>query len=410
MRPRTPPPRTPIDAVIHPDPYPYYATLVAERPLYHDPELGLWVASGAAVVDALLHDPRLKVRPPGVPVPMPIAQSAAGAIFRELARMNDGPRHAALKPVVAATVDGADLGIVVDEVARIARRLMNGRPPGADPGRVASALPVMVVARLLGAPDERLRGIADAVAAFVGCLPAHPTTEAIEAANGGASHLLGLFNALISESASGLLAGLARHAAGAGVEPSAVVANAIGLLSQTCEATAGLIGNTLVTLSRHPDLAERIPREPPSFARSVVAEVARYDPSIQNTRRFVGEDGVVAGVRMAAGDTVLLVLAAANRDPALNPDPDRFLPDRSERAVLSFGAGAHRCPGGALAETIAAEAARALLQAGFDLRDGPIPSHYLTSANARIPVFGAVSRADTADHHHDHGDAARRTP
>ncbi len=81
---------SPLQAVTDPDPYPYYATLVAERPLYHDDELKLWVASGAEAVEQLLRSPACRVRPPGVPVPPGIAGSAAGEVFGGLVRMCDG--------------------------------------------------------------------------------------------------------------------------------------------------------------------------------------------------------------------------------------------------------------------------------------------------------------------------------
>ena len=59
-----PPPRDPVAAVTHPDPYPYYAELVAQRPLYRDESLGLWVASSAQAVTAVLTSDICRVRPP----------------------------------------------------------------------------------------------------------------------------------------------------------------------------------------------------------------------------------------------------------------------------------------------------------------------------------------------------------
>ena len=77
-----PPPRDPVSAVTHPDPYPYYAELVATRPFYKDELQGYWVASSAEAVTAALMSDRLRVRPPGEPVPPALRGSPAGEIFR----------------------------------------------------------------------------------------------------------------------------------------------------------------------------------------------------------------------------------------------------------------------------------------------------------------------------------------
>src|SRR5436190_10489703 len=83
-----------IEAASHPNPYPYYATLRRrEASLVHDPSLKFWVASKAGVVLEVLHNPALVVRPPQEPVPKTIDQSAAGAVFGQLVRMNEGKYH-----------------------------------------------------------------------------------------------------------------------------------------------------------------------------------------------------------------------------------------------------------------------------------------------------------------------------
>src|SRR5438094_4344316 len=90
-------PKAPTAVVTQPDPYPYYASLVASRPLYHDAELGLWVASSAQTVTEILGSDVCKVRPPDEPVPGKLLGSAAGDVFGGLVRMNDGPARARFK-------------------------------------------------------------------------------------------------------------------------------------------------------------------------------------------------------------------------------------------------------------------------------------------------------------------------
>src|SRR5262245_30479521 len=83
----------PITAVIHADPYPFYADLVASKPIYHDAALGCWVASSAEAVRAVLTSPFCRVRPIAEPVPRAIIASPAADIFGHLVRMNDDNKH-----------------------------------------------------------------------------------------------------------------------------------------------------------------------------------------------------------------------------------------------------------------------------------------------------------------------------
>jgi cytochrome P450 len=383
-------PQNPIAAVTHHDPYPYYADLVASRPFYRDDALGMWVASSAAAVDAILTDRRLRVRPPGAQVPSALVGTAAGTIFGHLVRMNDGSPHQALKPAIAAAIDGVDRHRVVSEAVRLLARSV-----GADIGKcnlntVLFTLPVAVVARLLGATDQELPIIVEAVNDFVKCIPAHATSEAIAAANQAATQLLGIFRQPAADRTDGLFSDLVRGTRkDSDIDSTAVAANAIGLMSQTCEATAGLIGNTLVAFARNLDLLT-LAKHKHDAIEAIVSEVARHDSPIQNTRRFAAEACRVAGVTIAQGDAILVVLAAANRDPQANPAPHQFTPDRNTSRIFTFGAGLHKCPGAALANSIATIVIRELIAGGLDAR-GHASVRYWPSANARIPDLGPVA-------------------
>src|SRR5262249_46970121 len=103
--------------------------------------------------------------------------------------------------------------------------------------------------------------------------------------------------------------------------------------------------------------------------------------------RFLVEDGMVAGQRMKAGDAILVVLAAANRDPLANPDPDRFDIFRKDRKTFTFGVGLHACPGESLAITIAKAGVEQLVTTGVALEPLVMPVTYRASANVRIPLL-----------------------
>jgi cytochrome P450 len=242
-------------------------------------------------------------------------------------------------------------------------------------------LPVSVVASLLGLPRERLQTVGALIRDFVACLSPLSSAAQLRNADAGASRLRKMFSEVLEETEL-----LAHIGSGEWADPGTLNANLIGLLSQTCEASAGLIGNTLVMLSRRPDLLDRIQRTP-TLAASLVEEVARHDSPVHNTRRFVARRCTIGGSVLAAGDTVLVVLAAANRDPDANPEPDRFLLERRHRQIFSFGSGIHRCPGQRLALTIASQAILQLLGCRPTVLASARQSGYWPSLNGRIPHF-----------------------
>ncbi|HYP83546.1 cytochrome P450 [Variovorax sp.] len=381
-----------LAAVTHPDPYPFYSRLRAGPPLVYEPRLRLWIASRADVVHAALMHAALRVRPETQPVPPAIAGQPAGALFGRLVRMNDGPAHDALKPLLRDALAGVDEDAARQAAAEAAAALQ-AEALGLNDWCVA--LPVCAVASLLGFAPHQWPALWRATRGFVAALSPLSTAAQLQAASESATRLLGCFDAGARDGAGCPASPLAHLLEQARIAPGearqALLANLAGLLSQTCEATAGLLGNGFVALSREPGLYRGFTTGRIG-ADAIMAEVARHDPSTQNTRRFVtsGDDRVeLAGTALRAGDTVLLVLAAASRDPVLWPEPDRFVVDRPARALPGFGHGQHACPGQKLALWIAG-AALALW------RDGrhhpppgspPVLAHYRPSLNLRLPVF-----------------------
>jgi cytochrome P450 len=136
-------------------------------------------------------------------------------------------------------------------------------------------------------------------------------------------------------------------------------------------------------------------RADPRLAAALVSEVARLDPPIQNTRRFVAQPTSVAGVALQAGDTILLLLAAAGRDghanPHAYPQPDTLVLERPRRPLPGFGHGRHACPGQDLAMGIAATAIQHLLAQPAGLDRAALGWVYRPSVNARLPEFFATT-------------------
>jgi cytochrome P450 len=381
------PPENPIAAVTHANPYPYYAELVAQKPIYYDDGLGMWVASGVEAVKAVLCSEVCRVRPTTEPVPKALLGSPAAEIFQHLVRMNDGERHCPFKQAVSnalSSIDAAQVGTISRKYAQVLANKLDS-----DPNTLTEFgfhLPVYVTASLLGVPEDQLQQAADWIGDYVRCVVPNSTPEQLERGKFASANLLEMFQALLSdEKADSLLAVLAREAKRVGRDiTDVIVANGIGFMSQAYEATAGLIGNTLVTLADHVDVREQV-KANPIFLCPVVEEVVRYDAPVQNTRRFVAEDGVVAGQAMKAGDVVLVVLAAANRDASANPMPERFDPQRLSRWCFTFGLGVHACPGEALAVTIAQAGVEQLLAMG--VQPECLERTYRASGNTRVPLL-----------------------
>jgi cytochrome P450 len=110
------------------------------------------------------------------------------------------------------------------------------------------------------------------------------------------------------------------------------------------DTTSGLTGNALVQLLRHPELRERLINDP-DILPSATEEFLRHDTPAQTQGRVVKRDCVFKGQQLQEGDHVLLVHAAANRDPKVFPDPDRIDFDRKANRQIAFGVGPHRCLG-----------------------------------------------------------------
>jgi cytochrome P450 len=142
--------------------------------------------------------------------------------------------------------------------------------------------------------------------------------------------------------------------------PIEITLFAILLLVAGNETTTNLIGNGYSALREHPDAGRRL-RADPSLIPAAIEETLRYDGPIQALFRGATEDVRVAEVTIPAGSTLMVAFAAANRDPAHFPEPDRFDLDRDAHDHLGFGHGIHYCLGASLARLEARVVAETLL-------------------------------------------------
>jgi cytochrome P450 len=386
-------PKNPLLAVSHPDPYPYYQSLLEGPALLYDAELKLWIASRAAVIEEIFTNPDCAVRPSAEPVPKAIAASSAGEVFSHLIRMNEGSKHERPKLALDLALSSLDLSNIAERSRYFAGVLAkrNALTEGAALNVWTFDLPVYVVGDLLGFSENALPQLALWMADFVRCLSPLSTEAQLAASSDAADALLQSFRQMLHSApvqSTSLISRILHEAKLVGWDNlDAIVANLIGLLSQTYEATAGLIGNCIVTCLTHTHLKIEVCK-----INSFVEEVARFDPPVQNTRRFVNQNTRIAGVEIMAGDAILLVSAAASRDPQANPAPNDFILDRTDRRLFGFGHGRHVCPGQKLACSITAAALEYLFASELKLNSEVMQWIYRPSLNGRIPVFTSANK------------------
>jgi cytochrome P450 len=151
------------------------------------------------------------------------------------------------------------------------------------------------------------------------------------------------------------------------------------------ETTVNLITNGMLTLLRHPDVLERLRREPDLVIR-LVDELLRYEPPVQALpNRWTLADIDIAGTTIPRGSHLILLLASGSRDPAHFRDSERFDPDREDNQHLGFGSGIHHCFGAPLARLEAQIALTALAQRLENPRLEQDPPPYRQSEALRGP-------------------------
>ena len=160
------------------------------------------------------------------------------------------------------------------------------------------------------------------------------------------------------------------------------------LLTAGHETTVNLIGNGTLALLRHPDQLAAL-RADPGIVETAVEELLRYDSPVQLTARQALSDTVVGDVEVSAGTVALILVGAANRDPAAHPDPDRLDLTRPPSRHLAFGQGIHFCLGAPLARAEGRIALRELTRRAPGLRATGEPEwkeNITLRGMARLPV------------------------
>ncbi len=364
-----------FDPGIVADPYPVYARWRAQRPVAR-PRERMYVLSRFADCEAVLADPAFGRPEEDDKLLTPAQAQAVGwradrVNARSLLRLNP-PDHTRLRRLVSRAFTPARVRELAPRIEALTASLLSGAFDGPD-GRfdliagLALPLPVAVISELLGIPEAdrpQLVTWSDALARALDpdfLVSAEQRARQREARLEFAAYLRGLLPPRRRSPGGDLVSALisAGDADGALTEEE-LVGLCMLLLIAGHETTRSLIGSAVLALLRNPaELAALTAGQ--ASVEQAVEEVLRYDPPVQLLGRFALRPASVAGHAVGAGSFVLMFLGAANRDPALCPEPDRFSVQRGTPRHLAFGHGIHFCLGAPLARLEAAIALRQLL-------------------------------------------------
>ena len=371
------------------DVYALFERIRARGPVVRS-RVGPLALTSTELCEQVLRDPTFGVRPAGDPprsdalsrmlMPAPVSGS-----FLE----QDPPDHGRLRRVVApafrpkvvrswAPRVAAALHGLLDGLEREGR-LHDGFDVMAD---LAAPFPIAVISAVLGIPDAhaaRFREIGMVVGKALDGVRSLGEADRLRAAG---LELEEMFTRILDERAVDPRDDVLSRLAAARAEGTVGVRDALEtaglLLVAGFETTVNLVGNGVAALQAHPDRWAELVADP-GLAPAVVEETLRWDPSVQATSRIAHSDTALAGTPVPAGATVLVLTAAANRDPATHPDPAAFDPHRrGEPDHLTFSSGIHYCLGAPLARlegevafrTLAARLPRLRLLPGARRRPG----------------------------------------
>lgn len=231
---------------------------------------------------------------------------------------------------------------------------------------MANRLPMMVVAQLLGLPDDDVDELIRLGYATTTLLDGIVSPAQLEAAAMAVTELAGYVMEHFAKAAEspqpGLIGDLAaRHAAGE-LEQLPALTIMITLFSAGGESTASLLGSAAWVLVSQPHIQEQL-RADPGLLGAFIEETLRYESPFRGHFRHVMTDTTLAGVDVPADSRLLLMWGAANRDPQQFDTPNEFRLDRSgAKGHVTFGKGAHFCVGAALARLEAQIVLRMLLE------------------------------------------------
>jgi cytochrome P450 len=361
---------TPLDPAFREDPYPILHELRRRAPVHHDEKLHRWVVTRHDDVATILRDRKFLVDP-RKSKPDAFHRMFDSEAYDEEPSMLflDDPEHGRLRKLVSGAFTPRSVEKLRPRVRQLAHDLLDEMSESEFDvmAALAAPLPAIAIAILLGvdeADQQQFKAWSEVSnEAFF-----NPFASAEERAPGLAASeaLTRFFGDEIADRRArprdDLIGRLCQvEEAGDRLREGEIISMCNLLLIAGNVTTTDLIGNGVKALMGHPDQLAAL-RSNPDQLPNAVEEMLRYDSPVVNSARIAPFDFELGGVPIEKGDSITTVLGAANRDPDVYPEPDRFDVARSDTHHQSFGGGTHICLGAHLARLEAREAISALLE------------------------------------------------
>jgi cytochrome P450 len=357
------PPRVDLfDPAFKADPYPTYSELRSSTPVHRitlPDGRGVWLITRYDDVLAVLKDGRFVKNWRKVLTPEQLTQIPPIPEVMEPLTTNmldtDPPDHERLRALVSKAFTPRLIERMRPRVQVIADALLDAVQDRGEMDLIddyAFPLPITVIAELLGVPAEDRNSFREWSDAAVSGDASQEYMEKVLMPHMQAftDYLGRMFEEKRKNPGEDLISALVRaEEAGDKLSESELLGMVFLLLVAGHETTVNLIGNGVLALLQRPDQLEKL-RDDPSLIKPAVEELLRYDGPVEtSTERFASEDVPIGETVIPKGEMVLVVIAAADRDPERFPDPDTLDITRSENRHLAFGKGIHHCLGAPLA-------------------------------------------------------------
>ena len=370
----------PTDPAFLQNPYPVYAQLRRDAPIFWYEPWGKWIVTRHEDVGALLRDRRLgrvltntKVRLE--PAHAPFDDIQDGSLL-EL----EPPDHSRIKTAVQDVFTPKHVRALEDKIAALCDRLaaelavkLRGGYRADLLQDFAEPIPVTVIAELLGVPEADRTRLVPWSKAIIGMFEPERTPEAEAAAVTAAREFAAYVRVLIAQKRAAPQDDLISRMVGlhdadpARISEAEIVANAILFLDAGHEAVVNVVGNGMIALLSRLELWRTL-KAHPEHVETAAEEALRFDTPLQFFERVVREDLEYKGFFLTQGTRLCLYYASANRDERVFEDPDTFKLTRHPNPHLSFGLGLHYCIGAPLARLELKHALTALLRHIPELR------------------------------------------
>ncbi|MBV9060710.1 MAG: cytochrome P450 [Pseudonocardiales bacterium] len=352
------------------DPYPTYRRLREQHPVYWDGDLDTFVVTSYAEANTVLRGPGWSSDPsrnPALAARIERGEFGNQALRTTLLGM-DPPEHTRLRRLLAPAFTARAIDALQPRITAVVKAALADLATANEVDVITDIgypIPLAVMCELLDVDIEGAQLLRTETPKLVGILQFNPDADAVIAAEEAtaslALHLLPILGDRRHRPGADLASQLlCLEDNGDTLGLDEVLATCILLLTAGHETTANVIGNGVLLLMEHPDQLELLQRDP-ALIKPTIEEILRFECPAKIVGRTNLVERQLGEQTIRPGERVLVLLGAANRDPAQFPDPERFDITRTPAPHLAFGAGPHFCLGAALSRAEAQETLRQLL-------------------------------------------------